>query len=325
MPNLSMFIPITKVDAVQRLVYGLATAESLDRQGEICDYATTKPFYEKWSNDIAKASDGKSLGNVRSMHGSVAAGKITHLTFNDPARQIELCAKIIDDTEWSKVLEGVYTGFSQGGAYVKRWTDERGRQRYTADPCEVSLVDLPCLPESTFQMIKGNGLVEERPFANGRDGESNDECEQVWRSRRDGSQFGSQEDVRKYHQHLDAQAAAAGAAASAFKTIGTICETLEEHNEPIVNEESAMAKEFAKVKAERDALKNALDKMQPQLEEILRRVKKIEQQPVALPYAGQPRTVSKAQDGHTRSIAETDVLDVFKQAQRNPRLTPLTW
>lgn len=47
MSALRMFIPITKVDAAQRLVYGLATAELEDRAGEICDYASTKPLYEE--------------------------------------------------------------------------------------------------------------------------------------------------------------------------------------------------------------------------------------------------------------------------------------
>ncbi len=114
MSALRMFIPITKVDAAKRLVYGLATAETEDRAGEICDYASTKPLYEKWSKEIAKSSRGKSLGNLRAMHGPVAAGKVTAITFNDAGKQIEICAKVVDDGEWAKVVEGVYTGFSQG-------------------------------------------------------------------------------------------------------------------------------------------------------------------------------------------------------------------
>ena len=164
MTDLQMFIPITKVDAAKRLVYGVATAEQEDRSGEICDYAGTKPLYEKWSGDIAKATDGKSLGNVRAMHGKVAAGKVTAITFNDDAKTIEICAKVVDDAEWNKVEEGVYTGFSQGGQYVKRWKDEAGLQRYVADPVEVSLVDVPCLPTATFQMIKADGAVEAKAF-----------------------------------------------------------------------------------------------------------------------------------------------------------------
>ncbi len=160
MSALRMFIPITKVNAARRLVYGLATAETEDRAGEICDYASTKPFYEKWSKEIAKATAGKSYGNLRAMHGPVAAGKVTEITFNDQAKQIEICAKVVDDAEWAKVLEGVYTGFSQGGVYERRWTDADGSTRYTASPNEISLVDFPCLPQATFEMIKADGTSE---------------------------------------------------------------------------------------------------------------------------------------------------------------------
>ena len=36
-------------------------------------------------------------------------------------KRIEICGKVVDDAEWQKVEEGVYTGFSQGGRYLKRW------------------------------------------------------------------------------------------------------------------------------------------------------------------------------------------------------------
>ncbi len=167
MDELQLFIPITKVDARQRLVYGIATAECEDRMGEICDYSSTKPLYEKWSAEIARSTKGKSRGNLRAMHGAVAAGKITKLAFNDDAKQIEICAKVVDDAEWRKVEEGVYTGFSQGGTYEKRWTDDDGRTRYTAAPSEISLVDLPCLPQARFEMIKADGSRVCRRFGKG--------------------------------------------------------------------------------------------------------------------------------------------------------------
>ncbi len=71
---------------------------------------------------------------------------------------------MVDDAEWAKVIEGVYTGFSQGGAYVKRWKGDDGVMRYTAEPSEISLVDLPCLPSATFQVLKADG-VETKHFA----------------------------------------------------------------------------------------------------------------------------------------------------------------
>lgn len=168
--SLTLFIPITKVDAAQRLVYGVATAECEDRAGEICDYATTKPHYEKWSREIARSTRGKSRGNLRAMHGAVAAGKVTALAFNDAKKQIEICAKVVDDAEWIKVKEGVYTGFSQGGTYARRWSDKDGRTHYTAKPSEISLVDLPCLPQARFEMIKADGSRVLRKFRKGLEG-----------------------------------------------------------------------------------------------------------------------------------------------------------
>jgi len=167
--DLNFFIPLSKADAAQRLVYGYATAERPDRAGEICDYASTKPLYEQWSADCAKASGGKSLGNVRAMHGKVAAGKIAAIDFNDDEKRIEIAAHIVDDAEWRKIEEGVYTGFSQGGAYVKRWPDADHPEltRYTAQPSEISLVDLPCLPEASFELLRADGAREMRKFVTG--------------------------------------------------------------------------------------------------------------------------------------------------------------
>lgn len=166
--NLSVFLPITKVDAVNRTVYGKFTEEFGDRSGEIMDYTTSKPLFMKWSEDMYGASGGKNFGNIRAMHKNVAAGLVCQpLDFDDNGRAIGGLARIVDDDEWRKVEEGVYTGFSVGGRYVKRWTDRDNPRliRYTAEPSEVSLVDLPCVPGATFQFIKADGAEENRAFA----------------------------------------------------------------------------------------------------------------------------------------------------------------
>jgi hypothetical protein len=166
MSEFRKFIQLVKVDVGQRLVYGIATAEQPDSSGEVCDYESTKPHYQEWSAKFEKATDGKSKGNLRSMHTNIAAGKITAITFNDTQKSIEICGKVVDDAEWNKVVEGVYTGFSQGGRYAKQWPDpdRSGLTRYTAVPSEVSLVDNPCLPTATFQVVKEGGAVEMRKF-----------------------------------------------------------------------------------------------------------------------------------------------------------------
>jgi hypothetical protein len=165
MSALDLFLPLLKVDLDRRLVTGVATAETPDRAGEIFDYASSKPYFEQWSADALAASGGKSFGAVRAMHAPIAAGKLTDIAFDDDAKRITVAAKIVDDDEWRKVQEGVYTGFSQGGRYVKRWPDaDTGLIRYTAEPHEISLVDLPCVPDATFDVVK-DGVAEKRAFA----------------------------------------------------------------------------------------------------------------------------------------------------------------
>ena len=70
MSKLNIIIPITKIDAETRTVYGVMTEEVPDKAGEIIDYESAKAEIQKWSDGIAVASDGKSLGNVRAMHGA---------------------------------------------------------------------------------------------------------------------------------------------------------------------------------------------------------------------------------------------------------------
>lgn len=160
---MSLFIPLRKVDAAQRLVWGRID-ETPDRAGEIFDYASSKPHFAAWSAEMQKASGGRSLGNLRAMHGPSAAGRLEDIAFDDQAKSVELVGRVIDDDAWKKVEAGVYTGFSPGGRYVKRWPDGE-HFRYTAKPAEISLVDLPCIPSATFTLVKADGLSEERPFA----------------------------------------------------------------------------------------------------------------------------------------------------------------
>lgn len=162
---LACFIPLVKADAAQRLVYGYLD-ETKDRAGEIFDYDSSKAQFQKWSGDIHTSTGGKSYGNVRAMHQKVAAGVLTSIAYDDIAKRIDFCAHIVDDGEWAKVEAGVYTGFSPGGRYLKRWQAADG-VRYTAGPSEMSIVDLPCIPSATFQMIKADGVSVDIEFKPG--------------------------------------------------------------------------------------------------------------------------------------------------------------
>ncbi len=70
MPNL--FLTLQKADLAKRQVWGFAAVEQPDNATppEIMDYEKSKPHFEAWSQTVQKASQGKSLGNVRAMHGA---------------------------------------------------------------------------------------------------------------------------------------------------------------------------------------------------------------------------------------------------------------
>jgi hypothetical protein len=163
---MGFIVPLTKIDAANRLVYGRAAQEVPDRANEIMDYATAKPEFEAWSKSMELASGGLSKGNVRAMHQKdKAVGKLIDIKFNDDEKAIDICAKIVDPVEFEKCLEGVYTGFSVGGAYAgPKWADPTNPalKRYTPRPREMSLVDLPCIPTAGFaELVKMDGGIEQ--------------------------------------------------------------------------------------------------------------------------------------------------------------------
>jgi hypothetical protein len=102
-----MLFTLLKADATQRIVVGRID-ETPDRFGEILDYASSKPYFEKWSNEQLALSNGLSVGNLRAMHGKLAAGVLQKIGFDDAARAIEFDAHVVDDSEWAKVEAGVY-------------------------------------------------------------------------------------------------------------------------------------------------------------------------------------------------------------------------
>lgn len=163
-----MFARITKVDAAKRLVYGRLAAEEVDKSNEVFDYEGSKPYFQRWSGEISKDTNGKSVGNMRAMHGKVAAGKFTEIHFNDADKAIDVVGKVVDDAEWKKCEEGVYTGFSIGGKYVDRKAVKVNDQevvRYIADPIEGSLVDRPMIPSCKFfDLQRADGTIAKVEF-----------------------------------------------------------------------------------------------------------------------------------------------------------------
>jgi|SRR5579872_141388 len=187
MKKIQLFAALTKVDELRREVWGLATAEVVDKDGEIFDYASSKPYFQDWSQEIASATSGRSLGNVCEMHQSSAVGKLVDLAFDDESKTIAVGARIVDDAAWNKCLEGVYTGFSIGGRYVNLWPDGEFL-RFTAQPVEISVVDNPAVPNAHFTAIKRDGSSELRKFAR--------ENENLTDSKQDGGIMNSEQEIK---------------------------------------------------------------------------------------------------------------------------------
>ncbi|MGD0144300.1 MAG: hypothetical protein ABSC92_14185 [Rhizomicrobium sp.] len=319
MTTLNLFVPLTKVDVEKRLVYGTVAEEIADRSGEIMDYETAKPEFAKWSADIAKASDGKSVGNLRSMHGSVAAGKLESIAFDDAAKRIEACGKVIDDGEWNKVLEGVYTGFSMGGKYLRRWRDAEAPHltRYTPQPAEVSLVDNPCIPTATFEVVKADGSMELRKFKTPTNVAP--DVEQGWRAK-DGSFHATKAAALKHNAEAGTIAKIEIAAESDLSKIGarnsaadlariqqlhdTACELGAKCATGEDESDTLASGAFLRVSAENAMLRKAMNDIAPRIETALAkiaeqnaRIEALESQPAAGgPVVAGTRLVTKGQE-----------------------------
>ena len=222
---MKLFAQLTKVDEEKRLVYGVAAAEAPDRSGEVLDYATSKAHFESWVKETLEASDGQSHGNLRAMHGKVAAGKLIGMEFDDANKMFPVVAKVVDDNEWKKVTEGVYTGFSIGGSYVKKWEDPSMKKadgkpvtRYTAAPNELSLVDRPCIKQAKFfDVQKMDGTVVQVEFQAPAEGD----LEKNASAEDDGSSSADGASQRAADPAQSAEAPAAKADATEYEVEGS--------------------------------------------------------------------------------------------------------
>lgn len=133
--------PIAKVDGEQRMVWGYASTEAEDDQGETVTRAAL----------AAALDDYMRFANIREMHQPSAIGIATEAAVD--AKGLYLGAKIVDGEAWAKVTEGVYKGFSIGGRVTER--DPSDRHLITGlRLTEISVVDRPANPEAVFDCWK---------------------------------------------------------------------------------------------------------------------------------------------------------------------------
>jgi hypothetical protein len=141
---MKLFAPITKIDEAQHMVFGYASTEALDSQGEIVRREALE----------AALPDYMRFANIREMHQPSAVGVATEAELDD--RGLYLAAHIVDPGAWEKVTSGVYKGFSIGGRVVER--DRVQKHVITGVKLsEISLVDRPANPEAVFTMFKVDG------------------------------------------------------------------------------------------------------------------------------------------------------------------------
>lgn len=133
------------------MVYGKATGPDLDLDGQICDpkwLKTAMPAWMEW-------------GNVREMHGPIAAGVGVQL--DEVGDDWYLTARIVDKGAAEKVEKGVYKGYSIGIKNVRVVKDIKapGGRIVGGEIVENSLVDRPCNPTAKMSIAKGVGLSDD--------------------------------------------------------------------------------------------------------------------------------------------------------------------
>jgi phage head maturation protease len=144
---LKLYAAITKIDEAQHMVFGYASTEALDSQGEIVKREALE----------AALPDYMRFANIREMHQPSAVGVATEAELD--GRGLYLAAHIVDPVAWDKVTSGVYKGFSIGGSVVSR--DRAEKHVITGVRLsEISLVDRPANPEAVFTMFKADAMTK---------------------------------------------------------------------------------------------------------------------------------------------------------------------
>ncbi len=143
---MKIYLPIAKVNAESREVWGYASTEARDDQGEII----------KRDALVAALGDYMKFANIREMHQLSAVGVAREAAVDD--KGLYIGAKIVDDQAWQKVVEGVYKGYSIGGRVTQR--DQADYKTITGLVLnEISLVDRPANPEAIFDYWKASGAA----------------------------------------------------------------------------------------------------------------------------------------------------------------------
>ena len=158
MENFNLTFPISFVKKEERIVVGIATADNIDKAGDIVDFTASVEAFQNWA------------GNIREMHSPIAVGKAINYEpvkikgddgqeYN--AMRVEAyISKGAQDT-WEKVLDGTLRAFSIGGRILEREIDSK--KMFRGKPAsiikkyelgELSLVDNPANQNAVIDVVK---------------------------------------------------------------------------------------------------------------------------------------------------------------------------
>jgi len=157
--NLQLIFPVSLIKNEERVVVGVATADNVDKSGDVVDFSASMTAFKNWQ------------GNIREMHQPLAVGKaVGHrpVEINEGGstyRGVEVSAYISKGAEdtWQKVLDGTLGAFSIGGRILERKEDET--RKFRGQPVsvvtkyelgELSLVDNPANPVANITLIKSD-------------------------------------------------------------------------------------------------------------------------------------------------------------------------
>lgn len=146
MKKFRKYIPIVKIDKEEQMVYGWASTEDVDSDGEIIKASAL----EKALPDYMK------FPTLREMHQPIAVGKTTQAKVKKEGKQkgLYIGAKIVAKDAWEKVKEEVYPAFSIGGNVIKKV----GNVIHELELVEISLVDVPANKAAVVEIWKKDKL-----------------------------------------------------------------------------------------------------------------------------------------------------------------------
>lgn len=158
MENFNLSFPIDMIKKEERIVVGIATADNIDKSGDIVEFEASLDAFKNWG------------GNIREMHSPIAVGKAINyepitVTAEDGSvyKAIKVSAYISKGAQdtWEKVLDGTLRAFSIGGKIVEKIESTekvfRGKpvnviKKYMLG--ELSLVDNPANALAVVDIIK---------------------------------------------------------------------------------------------------------------------------------------------------------------------------